>query len=220
LIGLIFLDCVGVALRHRGAMPRLADPSIRTITGLAAAPCWSLAGELPRRAGRNVMNHGIARTPLVTAAAAVGFVAIALLAGWVGSLATTPNIPTWYASLAKPTFSPPNAAFPVVWTILYVLMGIAAWLVWRAPGDHPHRRVALVAWFVQLGFNILWPFAFFAARSPLMGVFAILALLAAVVATILAFRRISGAAAWLLSPYLAWVAFATVLNASILSLNA
>lgn len=169
------------------------------------------------------MDHGFGRTPggspLVSAAAAAAFVAIALLAGWIGSLATTPNIPTWYASLAKPAFSPPNAAFPIVWTILYVLMGIAAWLVWRAPADHPHRRVALLAWFAQLALNILWPFAFFAARSPLAGLVAILALLAAVAATILAFRRVSGPAAWLLAPYLAWVAFATVLNASILSLN-
>lgn len=170
------------------------------------------------------MGNGIERTrggsPLVTAAAAVVFVAIALLAGWIGSMATTPNIPTWYASLVKPVFSPPNAVFPVVWTILYVLMGIAAWLVWRAPADHAHRRIALLAWFVQLGLNVLWPFAFFAAQSPLAGLVAIVALLMGVVVTILAFRRVSGTAAWLLAPYLAWVAFATVLNASILSLNA
>jgi tryptophan-rich sensory protein len=169
------------------------------------------------------MVSGIERargaSPVVVAASLVGFVAVALAAGWIGSLATTPNIPTWYAGVNKPSFSPPNAVFPVVWTILYVLMGIAAWLVWRSPPDHRHRRVALLAWFAQLGFNILWPFAFFAARSPLAGLVAILALLAAVVVTILAFRRVSGPAAWLLAPYLAWVAFATVLNASILSLN-
>ena len=108
----------------------------------------------------------------------------------------------------------------MVWTILYVLMGVAAWLVWRAPADESRRRVALAAWFVQLVLNVLWSFAFFGAHSPLAGLVVIVVLLAAIVVTILAFRRVSGTAALLLAPYLAWVAFATVLNASILSLNA
>jgi benzodiazapine receptor len=169
------------------------------------------------------MDPAIARSAsgstVASIAALAGFVGVALLAGWIGSLATTPNIPTWYAGLAKPAFNPPDAVFPVVWTILYILMGVAAWLVWQAPADVAHRRAALTAWFVQLGLNVAWPYAFFAAQSPLAGLVAIVALLLAVAATILAFRRVSGAAALLLAPCLAWVAFATVLNASILSLN-
>ncbi len=171
------------------------------------------------------MDRGIERAPgagiLASLAVLAAFVAVALSAGWIGSLATTPNIPTWYAGLTKPSFNPPNAIFPVVWTILYVLMGVAAWMVWRSPsGESRRRRVALVLWFVQLGLNVLWSFAFFGARSPLAGLVVIVVLLAAIVVTILAFRRVSGLAALLLAPYLAWVAFATVLNASILSLNA
>jgi tryptophan-rich sensory protein len=161
------------------------------------------------------MNAG----PVADIAALAMFVGAALLAGWIGSLATKPNIATWYAGLAKPDFSPPNVAFPIVWTILYVLMGIAAWIVWRAPANDAHRRTGLAAWLVQLGLNVLWPFAFFAARSPLAGLVAIVALLLAIAATMVAFRRVSGLAALLLAPYLAWVAFATVLNAAILSLN-
>jgi translocator protein len=168
------------------------------------------------------MDRGIERTPNASPLARVAvlavFVAVALLAGWIGSLATTPSIPTWYAGLAKPSFNPPNAVFPVVWTILYVLMGVSAWLVWRAPAEG-RRRAALAAWFVQLVLNVLWSFAFFGARSPLAGLIVIVVLLAAIVVTILAFRRVSVTSALLLAPYLAWVAFATVLNASILSLN-
>jgi tryptophan-rich sensory protein len=168
------------------------------------------------------MDRGIGSTPntspLASVAVLVAFVALTLIAGWIGSLATTPNIPTWYAGLEKPAFNPPNAVFPVAWTILYVLMAVAAWLVWRAPVGE-RRRVALTAWFVQLVLNVLWSFAFFGAQSPLAGLIVIVVLLAAIVVTILAFRRVNGRAALLLAPYLAWVAFATVLNASILSLN-
>ena len=133
-------------------------------------------------------------------AALVAFVALALLAGWVGSLATMPNIPTWYAGLVKPSFNPPNVVFPVVWTILYVVMGVAAWLVWGTPAESASRRTALVAWFVQLALNVAWSFAFFGARSPLAGLIVIVILLAAIVATMLAFRRVNGLSALLLVP--------------------
>lgn len=151
--------------------------------------------------------------------ALIAFIAVPLIAGWIGSLATTPNIPTWYAGLAKPSFSPPNSVFPIVWTALYVLMGLAAWLVWRRPAPADHRRVALAAWAVQLALNVLWPVAFFGARSPLAGMVVIGFLLGAIVVTILAFRRVDGWATILLLPYLAWAGFATVLNGAILALN-
>ncbi len=158
--------------------------------------------------------------PWIEIAVLVAFVGLALLAGWLGSFATTPNIPTWYAGLEKPWFNPPNAVFPVVWTVLYVLMGVAAWLAWRAP-EHRNgdRRRAMVAYLVQLALNVSWSFAFFAAQSPLAGLVVIVLLLAAIVATILAFIPRSRLAALLLAPYLAWVSFAAVLNAAILALN-
>ncbi len=164
-------------------------------------------------------NLGGDRGALRSIVALAGFVALPLLAGWVGSLATTPNIPTWYAGLVKPSFNPPNSIFPVVWTALYVLMGVAAWMAWRKPAPDDHRRIALAAWVVQLVLNVLWSFAFFGARSPLAGLVVIAVLLVAIVVTILAFRRIDGRAALLLLPYLAWVGFATILNAAILALN-
>ena len=145
--------------------------------------------------------------------------AVALAAGWLGSLATAPNIPTWYAGLAKPAFNPPNAVFPVVWTILYILMAVAAWLVWRAPGDAGDRRRALVAYAAQLVLNVAWSFAFFGARSPLAGLAVIVPLSLAILWTMIGFHRISPPAAWLLAPYLAWVLFATVLNGAIFVLN-
>jgi tryptophan-rich sensory protein len=147
----------------------------------------------------------------------VFFVVLCLAAGWFGSAATTPNIPTWYAGLNKPWFNPPNAVFPIAWTILYVLMGVAAWLVWRE--DHPDRLFALVPFFVQLALNIGWSFAFFGAQSPLLGLAVIGLLIAAIIWTMIAFWPISGLAALLLAPYLAWVLFATVLNAAIYLLN-
>lgn len=150
-------------------------------------------------------------------AALAAFVIVCLAAGWIGSLATTPNIPTWYAGLNKPWFNPPNSIFPVVWTILYVLMAVAAWLVWRE--ETPARWPALAAFAVQLALNIAWSFAFFGAQSPLLGLVVIVALIAAIVWTMIAFSSVSGLAAGLLVPYLAWVAFATVLNAAIYALN-
>jgi benzodiazapine receptor len=150
----------------------------------------------------------------------VAFVAVALLAGQLGSLATAPSIPTWYAGLEKPWFNPPRWAFPVAWTILFILMGVAAWLAWRArevrPGD---RSRAMIAYAVQLGLNVGWSFAFFGAQSPAAGLVVVVLLLGAIVVTMLAFRRLSGLAALLLVPYVAWVSFATILNAAILILN-
>lgn len=148
--------------------------------------------------------------------------AIALIACFgaaqLGSAATTPNL-GWYAGLAKPPFNPPNLAFPVAWTILFALMAVALWRV-AVLGRGDERREALVAFAIQLALNVAWSFAFFAARSPLLGLVVIGALLASIAWTIVRFRRVDGWAGALLYPYLAWVAFASVLNASILALNA
>lgn len=136
-----------------------------------------------------------------------------------GGLVTRPNIPAWYAGLIKPGFTPPNWLFAPVWTTLYVLMAYAVWRILSLPRSQDGRSVAIAAFFVQLGLNCLWSFAFFGAQSPLAGLVVIVGLIAAILATIAAFWRLDRVAALLLVPYLAWVAYATALNAAIWRLN-
>ena len=141
-------------------------------------------------------------------------------AGLFGALFTTTGPGSWYAGLAKPSFNPPGWVFGPVWTTLYILMGISAWLVWKKGSlSTPPVRGALLLFTVQLALNAAWSGLFFGLRSPLLGLIDIAALAAAILATILDFRPISPAAAWLLSPYLAWVSFAAILNFSIWRLN-
>jgi benzodiazapine receptor len=135
------------------------------------------------------------------------------------SLVTRPQIPAWYAQLAKPGFTPPNWAFPVAWTLLYALMAAALWRILSLPGERPGRSGAVALFFAQLALNGLWSFAFFGGQSPLAGLAVIAALMAAILATIAAFARLDRLAALLLAPYLAWVAYAGVLNAAIWRLN-
>lgn len=139
-------------------------------------------------------------------------------AGQLGAAATHPNLAPWYASLNKPWFNPPNLAFPIAWSILFFLMAIALWRVILL-GAGEARRLALIAFAVQLVLNVAWSFAFFGANSPALGLVVVTAMLVAIAWTIARFRRIDGAAAALLIPYLAWVAFAAVLNAAVLLLN-
>ena len=142
------------------------------------------------------------------------------LAGVIGSVFTTPAIPTWYAALAKPAFTPPSWLFAPAWITLYLLMGISASLVWRVGLDQKQVRTALILFLVQLVLNALWSVAFFGLQSPLGGIIVIVLLWAAILLTILKFFRISTAAAALLVPYIAWVTFAATLNAYIYVLNA
>ncbi len=136
-----------------------------------------------------------------------------------GSLVTEPSIPTWYAGLEKPDFTPPNWAFPVAWTLLYALMAVALWRILSLPTHRPGRSGAIMAFFVQLALNCLWSFAFFGAHSPVAGLIVIVALIVAILATIRAFWPLDRPAALLLVPYLAWVLFATALNGAIWQLN-
>jgi translocator protein len=140
-------------------------------------------------------------------------------AGILGSVATTPNIPTWYANLAKPGFTPPNWLFGPVWTLLYVMMAYAVWRILSLPAGQTGRRAALATFFVQLALNALWSWAFFAAHSPAAGLVVIVALVVAIVVTIRRFWALDGIAGILLAPYLCWVAYATALNAAVWSLN-
>jgi benzodiazapine receptor len=142
-----------------------------------------------------------------------------LAAGAIGSIFTRSAIPTWYATLVKPVFSPPNWLFAPVWTLLYILMGIAAFLVWRKGLEKPQVRTALIIFLIQLILNVLWSVVFFGLKSPLYG-FIVIALLGVVIIfTVLEFYSISLASSVLLWPYLLWVAFAMVLNESIWLLN-
>ncbi|MGO4406867.1 TspO/MBR family protein [Bosea sp. RAF48] len=137
----------------------------------------------------------------------------------LGGAVTVPQIAGWYAGLAKPAFNPPNWIFAPVWTALYALMALAAFRILRIPVGVPGRRRALLVYHLQLLLNIGWSFAFFGANSPLAGLIVILPLLVLILATIAAFRPLDRLAANLLWPYLAWVSFATLLNASIWWLN-
>lgn len=156
--------------------------------------------------------------PPLWAALAIAILPV-VAASIAGSAATVPQIPTWYAGLVKPPFNPPNWIFAPVWTALYALMALAAFRILRLPVGTPGRRRALLVYHLQLLFNIGWSFAFFGANSPVAGLAVILPLLVLIVAAIAAFRPLDRLASSLLWPYLAWVAFATLLNASIWWLN-
>ena len=137
--------------------------------------------------------------------------------GVVGSLYTTPAIPGWYASLAKPDWTPPSWLFAPVWTALYAMMGIAAALVLCAKSRT--RETAMHIYGTQLMLNILWSILFFGMRSPFLGLVGIIALWMSIVFTIFFFHRVSRKAAILLVPYLAWTSFALILNGAVLSMN-
>lgn len=147
------------------------------------------------------------------------FLALCLVVGAAGGAVTRPALPDWYAGLAKPGFTPPNWAFPVVWTALFVLMGIAAWRVWRLRGIRG-APVAFGFFFTQLGFNFGWSVLFFGMRMPPAALAWIAVLWLAIVATLAAFWRNDRAAGALLVPYLLWVSYAAALNAAIVRLNA
>jgi translocator protein len=126
------------------------------------------------------------------------------------------NIPgEWYASLVKPSFNPPNWIFGPVWTILYIMIGITGWMLWEK-----HRQsTAMKLWWVALVLNFLWSPAFFGMQQLALALIIILAMLASIFAFIASARKLDGKIAALFMPYAAWVAFATVLNASLLALN-
>lgn len=149
----------------------------------------------------------------------VGFVLVCELAGGIGSLFTTPAIPTWYAALNKSPLNPPSWVFAPVWTTLYLLMGIAAYLVYRHLGDAAGAQAALWVFVLQLALNVLWSIIFFGLHSPAGGFAVIVLLWLAILWTIILFMPISTAAAWLLAPYLLWVTFASYLNYSVWMLN-
>lgn len=144
--------------------------------------------------------------------------AATFFAAFIGSLATTPSVTTWYANLMQPPLTPPGWVFGPVWTLLYLLMAIALYRVWNKPGS-PARLVALGAYATQLILNAAWSQIFFRLHLPGYALFDIVLLGAAIVWTMIAFHRLDKTASYLLAPYLAWVSFATYLNAGIWLLN-
>lgn len=141
------------------------------------------------------------------------------LAGAIGSIFTFASIPTWYATLIKPEFNPPNWVFGPVWTTLYILMGISLYLIWKQYEKRKNAKPALTVFSIQLILNSLWSILFFGMQSPLYGLLCIIPLWASIALMIVRFYPLSRNAALLQIPYLLWVSFATVLNASIWMLN-
>lgn len=138
--------------------------------------------------------------------------------GSVGGLVTVNEIPTWYASLNKPSFNPPNWLFGPVWTTLYLLMGISAYLVWKQPVSK-ERNKALQLFILQFILNFCWSFIFFGMHATGWALIEMIALWILILLTILHFAKHSKLAAWLLVPYISWVSFALLLNAAIWRLN-
>ena len=146
-------------------------------------------------------------------------IATCLMCGFVGSLFTKSSIKTWYAHLRKPFFNPPPWIFGPVWSILYVLMGIAAFIVWQGGLERDGVRTALFVFLVQLLLNAIWSPIFFGMKSPIAGFIVIVFLWLAICITIILFYHVSQIASFLLIPYLLWVSFALVLNFAIARMN-
>lgn len=146
-------------------------------------------------------------------------IGVCLLAGFIGSIFTFQAIPTWYATLNRPSIAPPNWIFGPVWTTLYILMGIALYLVWEKGLDKKEVKIGLIWFAIQLILNTKWSFLFFGMHSPLYGLVAIVFLWFSILLTIIYFFKVSKAAGWLLVPYILWVSFAAYLNYSFWLLN-
>lgn len=146
-------------------------------------------------------------------------VLVCLLIGFLSSFATRSSVNDWYVTLSKPSFNPPNEIFAPVWTVLYILMGTAAGIVWSKGFHHIWVKTALYHFGFQLLFNALWSIVFFGLKSPFWALLVILTLLTLIILTIKWFKIVSKLAAWLLVPYLLWVGFAAVLNYNIWLLN-
>lgn len=147
-----------------------------------------------------------------------GFAGLTLAVGLSAAWATRLGMTGWYATLVKPSFTPPGWLFGPVWSALYLLMAVAAWRVWRCR-ERPGQGPALALFGAQLALNAAWSMLFFALRRPAAALVDMALLWLAVAATLAAFGRVDRAAGWLLAPYLTWVSYALALNAAIVVLN-
>lgn len=146
-------------------------------------------------------------------------IVICQMAGVLGSVFTSSSVSTWYPTLIKPSFTPPGGFIGTVWIVLFTLMGIALFLVWREGNGGPEKKMALGVFAVQLVVNVLWSWAFFGLQSPLAGIVVIAVLWLLILQCIVRFWPISKNAALLLVPYILWVSFAAFLNFTIWRLN-
>ena len=146
-------------------------------------------------------------------------IGICLLAGYIGSYYTEPELATWYAGLQKPELTPPSWIFAPVWTVLFILMGISLYLIIDAGLKNPEVKVALVLFILQLALNVGWSFFFFGRHSTFYGFLAIVLLWTILLCTIIQIFRISFPAALLLLPALVWITFVAVLNYLIMTMN-
>ena len=146
-------------------------------------------------------------------------IAIPLLAGFIGSYFTTPNIAGWYAELTKPALNPPNWIFAPVWTTLYIMIGFALFLVWKNVNFREKRAIVVSLFLTQLLLNTTWSIVFFGMQNPGLALVNIALLWVAILGTIFVFNQISKPAALLLVPYILWVSFASYLNYAIWALN-
>jgi len=146
-------------------------------------------------------------------------IAIPLAIGAVSGYFTIESVQTWYTTLNKPSFNPPNGIFAPVWTTLYIMMGIACYLIWRKDVENAQKKKALIFYSIQLILNFLWSFIFFYLHQKGAALAEIILLWIFILLTIISFSKISKAAAWLLVPYILWVSFATLLTYSIWKLN-
>ena len=151
--------------------------------------------------------------------ALAAFIVVSFLAAGLGSAATTSAITTWYPTIAKPSWNPPNGIFAPVWTTLFLLMSIAAWRAWRAAATPTDATTTLALYGAQLVLNVLWSVLFFTLHRPGLALIEILLFLALLVTLQVRFARTDRLAGLLWSPYVAWVGFASVLNGTIWWLN-
>ena len=146
-------------------------------------------------------------------------VSLCLMTGFVGSFSTMNSVKTWYAELSRPSFTPPDWTFGVVWPILYVMMGISVFMIWNRGLDKRKVKVALGLFVLQLVLNGLWTPIFFGLHMIALALIEIVLLWIAILLTILVFWRISKAATFFLFPYILWVSFAAILNTALWYLN-
>lgn len=140
--------------------------------------------------------------------------------GYIAGTVTQTSVKTWYPSLNKPSFTPPNAVFPIAWTTLYVLMGIAAGYVWaRIDFEKELVKKGLTFFAIQFALNMLWSYLFFGLKNPMIALVEIILLWLMIYETWFVFRKVEKIAGWLMIPYLLWVTYATVLNGAIWYLN-
>ena len=164
------------------------------------------------------MSASILRTRGGEVRGLLAFVALCLGISAIGGWITAGSVATWYRTLQKPFFNPPDWLFAPVWTVLYLMIAVAGWRVWRAHG-FAGARSAMAAYATQLALNLAWSFLFFGGRMIDVALAEIVLLFAAIIVNAVLFWRIDRVAGWILAPYAAWVAFAGVLNLALWRLN-